>query len=328
MNRANRVRVRHAAALVSTAALLMTITGCHAANNKPGGAGTANSPSSPSGAQSELPFTLDGMAAAVAVTDKGVYVADTGQGNEINSQGYSFTSDDGRLLLLEPGATAQKEVATKLGAPISLAAGPDGSVYVIARNPSKAERFSSGSSEPTPLPFTFGESISDPAPRKIAVTQTGDVVLLTDQSLQLLPKSSGVPKELTRIADDRFLAVDPKGAIYFADGFDNTEVIDSGSTEPKDFEQPDKTQPTKQTVAMAFDTNGDRYTLYESCGPGQPDGQTRPCNVTVFTLSKFTSNSGTPTDIPVSGLSAPTSVAVGPSGIYITDGKRVVKITK
>ena len=325
MSRANQTRARCAGVFVCAATLLMTIAGCSAGGNEPGGTGTANSPS---GVQSELPLTLDGMAAAVVETDKGVYVADTGKNNEITSEGYSFGSDDGRLLLLEPGGTSQKEVATKLGAPISISAGTDGSVYLVGRHPSNVSRFSNGSSAPTPLPFTFGGSISDPAPWKIAVSQTGDVVLLTNQSLLLLPKGSDTPKELTTIPDDGFLAVDPKGAIYFADGWDNTEVIESGSTEARDFELADKNQPPKRTLDIAFDTNGDRYTLYESCGPGQPEGQTRPCKVSVFTLSKFTNNSGTPTQIPVSGLASPMSLAVGPTGIYIADGKRVVKITK
>src|SRR5262249_5436801 len=150
---------------------------------------------------------------------------------------------------------------------------------------------------PEPLPFEFGDSIQDPAPSRIAVNAAGDVVVLTDKNLQLLRKGDQKPTVIDDDTDKRFLAVDPKGAIYFIGGFDDVKVLDSGATEARTFEEPDKADPTKEIAAMAFDTNGDRYTVYQGCGPNQPEGQIRPCNTYVYSLTKVTGNTGAPKDI-------------------------------
>ena len=338
MSRASQGRIRHAALLVCTTTVLTMLAGCSTGDKKSDSAGTASGSarsaeaiSSPPGTQSQLPITLDGVASAVAATDQGVYVADTGKGNKVDSQGYEFSGKGGRLLLLEPGATSAKDVATKLGVPMSIAATPDGTVTVLTINPKGVQQFSAGSTTPTSLPFTFGESIQDPTPWKIAVTPAGDVAVLTEENIQVLPKGGPTPTVIdTGALEKRFLAVDPKGALYFVSGsFDEEiEVIDSGSTEPRTFEKADEANPTKRVIAMAFDASGDRYTLTESCGPDQPEGDIRPCKTTVYALSKFAGNSTTPSDIPVTGLTSPIGIAVGKTDIFIADGKRVIKIVK
>ncbi|MDT5095484.1 MAG: serine/threonine protein kinase, bacterial [Mycobacterium sp.] len=331
MNRHRQVRARHAALILCVTTLLVPITACN--NSAEKGASSASATTKPTeapGTQSQLPVTIDGVVSSVAVTDKGVYIADTGKGNKVDTQGYSSAGGAGRLLLVEPGATAQKDVGAKVGIPLSIAAAPDGTVYILSIHPSRAVQFSSGSTDPVPLPFTFGESLSDASPSRIAVTSTGDVAVLTDKDIQLLPKGQKTPNVIGKPEYEHFLATDNKGGVYFSDGFDHDiNVIESGSTEPRVFEKQDEANPTKQMVAMAFDTNGDRYSLYESCAPPQEEGLIRPCKTSsVYTLTKFANGSSTPTDIPVQGLTSATSVAVDNSGIYIADNKRVVKIAK
>ena len=323
-------RVGTTTLLIAVTLVLALVAGCGSTNSSAGKPSSSKAASEPPGTQTTLPLTLDGIAAAVAVTDHGVFVADTGKGNKIDNLGGSYGDRGGRVLTLEAGASTQKDVSTNVGVPISLAAGPDGAIYVLTVNPRGVVQFPAGSTDPVRMPFEFGTRISDPSPWKIAVTPAGDVVVLTDRSLLLLPKGAQAAKAIGPTAERRFVAVDPKGAIYFVGSSmsDVIRVIDSGSTEPRKFEASDSAHPTKRTVAMAFDTNSDRYELAEECGPGQEPGLLRPCKAYVYSLSKFANNSATPTDMPVQGLTSATSVAVGPTGIYIADGNRIVKIAK
>jgi len=276
----------------------------------------------------QVPFTLAGYAATVAVTDRGVYVADTGQRNDVDPDGgWTKLSNDGRAMLLETGATVQKDVATKVGAPISMAVGRDGAVYLLTVVPDRVVQYANGSTTPVPLPFKIGGGLDSWA-RKIAVTPDGDIVLLTDRNIQILSKGAQAPTVLEPGIGGKMLAVDRRGAIYFVGGFDDVKVIEKGATEPRTLEKKDETDPAKRIVAMAFDSNNDRYAIYATCGPNQPPGQIRPCNTDVFTVRKFADNSTSPTDIPVQGLTSPTSMAVSATDIYIADGKRIVKTAK
>jgi len=161
--------------------VLALVAGCGSTNSSAGKPSSSKAASEPPGTQTTLPLTLDGIAAAVAVTDHGVFVADTGKGNKIDNLGGSYGDRGGRVLTLEAGASTQKDVSTNVGVPISLAAGPDGAIYVLTVNPRGVVQFPAGSTDPVRLPFEFGTRISDPSPLKIAVTPAGDVVVLTDR---------------------------------------------------------------------------------------------------------------------------------------------------
>lgn len=284
MSHLRRSAVSPTALVVAVVLLSAFISGC--GGDKAASAGHSDQASStagaPPGTQTNLPFALDGVAAAVAVTDRGVYVADTGRGNKFDTQGIDLTGHDGRVVTLEAGATKQKDVTTQKGVPISLAAGPDGAIYVAFANPKRVVRIAAGSTEPAPLPFEFGSQILDPSPLKIAVTPAGDVVRLITKDLQLLSKGAQAPHVINTCADKQLLAVDPKGAMYFVDKTSHDlDVIESGSSEVRTFESQDKTDPTKRVVAMACDVNGYRDELTESCGSNQEAGTIRPCTTFV-----------------------------------------------
>jgi hypothetical protein len=317
------------AVLVCAATFLAALAGCgnDAKSGAPGA--TSNSvsgtqsqpPSKPSGTQSELPLKLDGDAAALAVTDQGLYVADSGS-YDVDVGGFQVRNGapfkDGQILLLAPGASAQKQVA-QVNLPVSVAVAPDGTSFVVDKSKEKIEQFSAGATTPTILPFQFGHGHFD-GPWRVALTPTGDVVVLTETEIQILPKGASAPRTIMVSNPGReLLAVDPKGAIYFEHGY-NVMVIDNGSNVPRIFE---KTSGKRSVVSMAFDTNGDRYAIYATCNP-DPKGK---C-VYAFTVSKFANNSTTPTDIPIPGLTSALSVAVNKSAIYVADARRVVEIIK
>jgi len=80
-------------------------------------------------------------------------------------------------------------------------------------------------------------------------------------------------------------------------------------------------------VAMALDANGDLYVLdraFECNGLCEPEEEAAAS----YTVKKLAGGSTTPTEIPVTGLKSPTSMAVGNGDIYIADGKRVLKLPR
>ena len=204
-------------------------------------------------AYTELPFTLDSTAAAVAVNDDGVYVADFGKGNQADWSGFSVSSDEGRVVLLETGANVQKDVV-KVAAPIGMALGPDGSLYVVesmsmdkiprwrGAEAQRVVKFPSGSTTPVPLLFPT----DFPGPENVAVSEAGDVVVLYDSSVQTLPGEPNARVASTDVSrafcwyscgphSSRALAVSRDGAIYFPGVGDTIMVIDKGASEPRKF---------------------------------------------------------------------------------------------
>ena len=283
--------------------------------HEPASGATSATPSAKAAkpAYTELPFTLDGTATAVAVNGDGVYVADFGMGNELDPNNVIMHTEEGRVVLLETGANVQKDVV-KVAAPLRMALGPDGSVYAFENrfedSSSQVVKFPHGSTTPVPLHFP-------PRPRNVAVSETGDVVVLYDDSVQILP--NGAPTAaLVSIDVDRFndaLALSRDGAIYFFGGraINEIMVIDKGAPKPRKF-----ADSTNQILAMAVDANGDLYVLDVDQAQGTAS----------YAVRKFTHGSTTPTDVLVTGLESPNSIAVSNGDVYIADGKRVLKLPR
>ena len=289
----------------------------------PTGTTSASPNSTAAGIPTEVPFTLDNIASAIAVTNRGVYVADTGKGNDITPMGWSAGDETGRVLLLGTGQDVQKQLVSELGPPFSLAVAPDGTMYIVELSPNRIVQIADGSTAPVPLPFN-----TEMQPRKIALSPTGDIVLLTDMHVQILPKGAQSPQVINTLFNGDALAVDPKGAIYFTSSLDEDSVVNviaPGETAPRLFAQLDR---GVRVTAMAFDANGDRYAINETCGPDQQPEQVRPCKTYMYTLQKFDKNSTNPTDIPVQGLTLPTGIALSATDIYISNNKHVVKLAK
>lgn len=85
---------------------------------------------------------------------------------------------------------------------------------------------------------------------------------------------------------------------------------------------------TLVVTAIAVDSNGDFYRL-DKCGPTYPKDSAN-CVDGGFALHKFTGSAGhwTPTVVPIEKLTAPTSMSIDATGIYIADGPRAVKVAK
>lgn len=324
-------------ALYASAVLCVAFVAACGSNDKPTAdatsSGVASGTTSASAeaakpATTALPLTLDSTAAAVAVSDRGVYVADSGEGNETTVSGSFSSSDEGRIVLLEPGSNVQKDVV-KVVAPTGMAVGPDGSLYVLENKPmhNRVVKFPSGSTTPVPLPFPT----EFPGPENIAVDEAGNVVVLYESSIQTLP--GGEPTATAATTDlggrvESAFAVSRDGAVYFIDGSDAIMVLDKGASSPKTFaESVHDRLKAGGIVAMTVDENGDVYVLdraYECNGMCEPAEEA----AAIFTLHKFAGGSSTPIAIPVTGLKSPTSIAVGNGDIYIADGNGVVKLAR
>jgi len=319
MNRSSRVGGNYSALVLCAALLLAMTVGCTATDrqctNPPPPADTR------AGSPAQLPLTLENIASAVAVNDRGVYVADTGVGNDIDPNGHSFGSDNGRVLVLEAGSNAPKELANNLGAPRSLAVASDGTVYVLGQVfPGQVMRIDNGVNTPVPLPFNTQKG-GDGFPRQIAYTVSGDVVLLTSENIQILPKGAPSPTTIEIAMNlGGTVAVHPDGAIYYTES-DRLLIVDKGAMHARTL----PTEIGRKTVAMAFDNNGDRYVINQICDAGR--GQDTTVGYT-YSLLKFTNDSTKPIDIPAVELTSPTGIAVGKTDIYVADGKRVLKFPK
>jgi serine/threonine-protein kinase len=276
------------------------------------------SSSEPKPAYTELPFELDSTATSIAVNGDGIYVADFGEGNELEAQLSHMSSDDGRVLLLENGATVQKEAVTRVGAPTGIALGPDESLYVVDHYGGRVMRFAKGSTTPVLLPFTGGR------PAMVAVNAAGDVVVLTDRDIQILPNGAPTATVINTFTGDA-LTVNGDGAIYFTDGIGRVQVLDKGATRPRLLSQ---STSAAGVIAMTFDTNGDRYVIEETCTATKKDGNREMCVTFKYAVRKYANGSTTATDIPIAGLQFPTSIALGQDDIFITDNKRVLKMPR
>lgn len=83
-----------------------------------------------------------------------VYVADFGKGNEVGSTGSSVSTDEGRIVRLATDSNVQSDVV-KVAAPIGMALGSDGSLYVVEKGitDNRVVKFDRGSTTAVPLPF-------------------------------------------------------------------------------------------------------------------------------------------------------------------------------
>lgn len=284
------------------------------------GSGEQTAPPTPSAdvAEIEFPITSDTQIAAVALGSEGIYLADIGAGNEFSLNGHSFTGHEGRIQLMQPGATEPTDLVAGLGAPISLAVGADKTIYFIDGFEDEVMSFAEGA-EPTPMPFETDE------PERVAVGPEGEVVLLTDDGVQIL--RSGDPN-ITTIqgapSDEHAFAVAPDGAIVYVTDMDYTVIIEKGSTELAELRPP--TPELTKVLAIAFDPDGDRYELEQTCGPDQPPAQIRPCVTTLYSLYKYEGRSATdPKTVAIEGLESPTSLAVDAAGVYVADGESVLR---
>lgn len=284
------------------------------------GSGEQATPPTPSAdaAEIEFPITSDTQLAAVALGSEGVYLANLGAGNEFSLGGHSFTGHEGRIQLIQPGTAEPTDLVSGLGAPISLAIGADKTIYFIDGFEDAVLSAAEGA-EPTPMPFESDE------PERIAVGPEGEVVLLTDDGVQIL--RTGDPN-ITTIpggpSDEHAFAVAPDGAIVYVTDMDYTVIIEKGSTELEELRPP--TPEGTKVLAIAFDPDGDRYELEETCGPDQPPAQIRPCVTTVHSLYKYDGRSAIdPKTVAVDGLKSPTSLAVDAAGVYVADGNSVLR---
>jgi hypothetical protein len=310
-------------ALCLCAVALLALVGCG------GGQGGGQSASTTAAPPYEFPFTLKNTISAVAAGGKGVYVVDFGSGNSLSLLGQEYQpsvtaeSDDGRILLLEAGG-GQKVVATKVGAPMDIAVGPDNSVYFIdALRQRRVMRIADGTSTPAALPF----DIKKARPWRIAVSAAGDVVLLTEENIQTLPKGAQTVTTVpNHTLHPKLFAVGPDGATYY-DFAGDIAVMKKGEKQAYIFMKLPGPS-TLRVMAIAVDSNGDFYRLDE-CGPSYPkdDGS---CKDSSFALHKFIGKSGawTPSAVPIERLTSPTSMAIDATGIYIADGQRVMKVAK
>jgi hypothetical protein len=79
---------------------------------------------------------------------------------------FSFSGDEGRIQLVRPGAAGQKDVATNVGAPISLAVGADKTIYFVNGFGRKVMSVTDGAT-PALMPFDTDD------PKRIAVGPEG-----------------------------------------------------------------------------------------------------------------------------------------------------------
>lgn len=294
-----------------------------ASNSAPGSAGPSGSSETTGAAApagySDLPVTVDGVATGVAVGDEGVFAIDYGEGNELDIEFSSVSADSGRLLLVPPDGSAQKVVAEGVGALTGVAVAPDGAVYVVDQLGSRVLRFEKGSGAPVPVPFESDD------PERVAVTAAGDVVVLTDDGVEVLPKGATTPTAIEAFfSSGDAMAVSPDGAIYFTDTWDTLFKVDKGATEARELYDPE-VDPT--TVAMAFDPEGNRYAIERTSTKEVSDDGLHRCTTYVHTLKKFEGDTETSTVVPIEGLklTLPTALSITADAMYISDGSRVVK---
>ena len=315
MNRATH------AAVIATFATAALLTGCTRADvpTDP----ELESSESPAYTATELPFQLDSTATGVAIDNSGnIYASDVGTGNVVERDGYSITSDSGRLLVLRSGADHSETLVEKVGAPFGLAAAPDGTLYATDAVDDKLLRIAPGGSQPETV-----ELPADVEPEKIAVNSAGDVAVLADDDVYLL-RGGLAPAEMFDVffSSGDAIAVSENRDIYFTDTFDDLYLVEGGAGDPRELRD---LGGDFNTVAAAFDPQGVLYFIDRHVETTtSPDGLIET-NTTSYHVRTYTEGADETSELAIAGLTNPTALTVDDSGaVYIADNSRIVKFEK
>lgn len=308
--------IRNRRELIAAAALIAAVTGCDSAES----AAPTPTPAAADFSQfvtTVLPFTLDNDAMGVAVNGNGVYVADFGEGNVAEDGGTVSGFDTGRILLLENGATTSRVVLSNAGAPTGLALAADGSIYFPDLDTSGIRELPNGSTSATALPF--GVDLFDP---DFVVTRAGDVVVNSSMDGVLKLASDAQSPESVPIFPEDLVGIDSDDAVYFTEMSGTVRVLEAGTTESREYLTP----ADGNVTAIAFDTNGDRYTIVETQHDEiVADGVTRTAYT--YGLSLYPNGSDAATNLDVD-LTEPHALAVYDGDVYISDGGQVFKLAR
>lgn len=255
----------------------------------------------------------------MAVNEQGdVFVSDFGSGGKVDATGET-TTNHGRVLVLEDGATTQKELIPEVGNPRSIAVAADRTVYVSQIFDSEPiVQYAPGSREPTALPDDFTARTTT----ALAVTADGDLYafgLDTYSEIVVLERGSTTPTVLL----DFYLGTGPNavrdnGDVYGIGGSPADADILRVKAGTTDVENLPVTGLTDPVLRLAVNHQGDVFVLAVHCADGRlscPGG---------FRVLRFPSGSSTPTEMPFTGLTNPQSIAVTDDTVYLTDGTRVL----
>ena len=226
---------------------------------------------------------------------------------------------DPAVLVLEDGATTQKELLSDVGNPRSIAVGADGTVSLSQISDSDPIRqYPPGSTEPRALPDDFKARTTT----ALATTSDGDLYafgLDTYSKIVVLKRGSTTPTVLL----DFHLgqgpnAVRDNGDMYGTGGSTTDADILRVRAGTTNAEKLHLTGLTDRVLRLAVNHQGDVFVLGVHCANGSyscPEG---------FRVLRFANGTTTPTELPFTGLTNPQGIAVTDDTVYLTDGTRVL----